>query len=167
MIFHPHDLRLLFFWLNGLGISIAKHVKTFLERLPRSNMNRVAKNAVWIIGIKIVQSILAVLINMLTARYLGPFGFGLITYASSLVAFVSPIMQLGLNNVLVQEMVNDPESEGEILGTSIVFSLISSICCIVGVTSFAFVANPGEPETVIVCFLYSLILIFQACDYVQ
>ena len=142
-------------------------MKTFLERLPRSNMNRVAKNAVWIIGIKIVQSILAVLINMLTARYLGPFGFGLITYASSLVAFVSPIMQLGLNNVLVQEMVNDPESEGEILGTSIVLSLISSICCIVGVTSFAFVANPGEPETVIVCFLYSLILIFQACDYVQ
>lgn len=130
-------------------------------------MNRVAKNAVWIIGIKIVQSILAVLINMLTARYLGPFGFGLITYASSLVAFVSPIMQLGLNNVLVQEMVNDPESEGEILGTSIVLSLISSICCIAGVTSFAFVANPGEPETVIVCFLYSLILIFQACDYVQ
>lgn len=130
-------------------------------------MNRVAKNAVWIIGIKIVQSIVAVLINMLTARYLGPSGFGLITYASSLVAFVFPIMQLGLNNVLVQEMVNDPESEGEILGTSIVLSLISSICCIVGVTSFAFVANPGEPETVIVCFLYSLILIFQACDYVQ
>lgn len=42
-----------------------------------------------------------------------------------------------------------------------------AICWIVGVTSFAFVANPGEPETVIVCFLYSLILIFQACDYVQ
>lgn len=130
-------------------------------------MNRVAKNAVWMIGIKIVQSIVAVLINMLTARYLGPSGFGLITYASSLVAFVFPIMQLGLNNVLVQEMVNDPESEGEILGTSIVLSLISSICWIVGVTLFAFVANPGEPETVIVCFLYSLILIFQACDYVQ
>ena len=130
-------------------------------------MNRVAKNAVWIIGIRIVQAIVALLINMLTARYLGPSGFGLITYASSLVAFVLPIMQLGLCNVLVQEIVNNPNDEGKILGTSITLSFISSICCIVGVTAFAFVANPDEPTTILVCFLYSLILIFQAFDYVE
>ena len=130
-------------------------------------MNKVAKNAVWIIGIRVVQAVVAMLINMLTARYLGPSGFGLITYAASLVAFVLPIMQLGLNNVLVQEIVNSPEEEGKILGTSIVLSFLSSICCIAGVSAFAFVANPGEPETVMVCFLYSLILIFQAFDYVE
>ena len=130
-------------------------------------MNKVAKNAVWIIGIRVVQAVVAMLINMLTARYLGPSGFGLITYASSLVAFVLPIMQLGLCNVLVQEIVNNPNDEGKILGTSITLSFISSICCIVGVTAFAFVANPDEPTTILVCFLYSLILIFQAFDYVE
>ena len=104
-------------------------------------MNKVAKNAVWIIGIRIVQSVVTLLINMLTARYLGPSNFGLITYASSLVAFVLPIMQLGFSNVLVQEIVNDSDAEGTILGTSITLSLISSACCIVGVTSFAFIAK--------------------------
>ncbi|MDO4385124.1 MAG: flippase [Clostridia bacterium] len=130
-------------------------------------MNKVAKNAAWIIGIRVVQSIAALLINMLTARYLGPSNFGLITYASSLVAFVLPIMQLGFSNVLVQEIVNDSKAEGMVLGTSITLSLISSICCIVGVTSFAFVANPNEPTTVLICLLYSLILVFQACDHIE
>lgn len=130
-------------------------------------MNKVAKNIVWIIGTRIIQAVIAMLINMLTARYLGPSGFGLITYASSLVAFVLPIMQLGLNNVLVQEIVNSPEDEGKILGTSITLSLVSSVCCIAGVTAFAFIANPNEPMTILVCYLYSLILIFQAFDYVE
>ena len=130
-------------------------------------MNKVAKNAVWIIGIRVVQAVVAMLINMLTARYLGPSGFGLITYASSLVAFVLPIMQLGLSNVLVQEIVSSPEKEGKILGTSITLSVLSSFCCIIGVSAFSFVANPGETETILVCFLYSLVLIFQAFDYVE
>ena len=130
-------------------------------------MNKVAKNAVWIIGVRVVQSMVALLINMLTARYLGPSNYGLITYASSLVAFVLPIMQLGFSDVLVQEIVKNSDGEGTILGTAMSLSLISSICCIVGVTSFAFVANSNEPITVLVCSLYSLILVFQACDHIE
>lgn len=130
-------------------------------------MNRVAKNAVWIIGGKVAQSVMALIINMLTARYLGPSNFGLITYASSLVAFVLPIMQLGFSNVLVREIVDKPDEEGRTLGTAIFLSFLSSICCIIGVASFAYVVNPNEPETVIVCLLYSFILIFQAIDHIE
>lgn len=104
---------------------------------------------------------------MLTARYLGPSNFGLITYASSLVAFVLPIMQLGFSNVLVQEIVNKPDDEGKILGTAMFLSLLSSVFCIIGVTSFAFVVNPNEQETIVVCLLYSLILLFQALDHIE
>lgn len=130
-------------------------------------MNKVAKNAVWIIGGKVAQSVLALIINMLTARYLGPSNFGLITYASSLVAFVLPIMQLGFSNVLVQEIVNKPDQEGSILGTAMTLSLVSSIFCVIGVTSFTFAVNSDESETIIVCFLYSLILFFQALDHIE
>ena len=130
-------------------------------------MNKVAKNATWIIACRVVQAVFALIINMLTARYLGPSNYGLITYASSLVAFVLPIMQLGLSNILVQEIVNNPEREGKTIGTSMLLSLCSSICCIIGVTTFSFIANHDEPITIIVCLLYSLILIFQALDLMQ
>ena len=64
--------------------------------------NKVINNAIWIIIGKVAQSLLALVIGMLTARYMGPSNYGLISYAASLVAFVVPIMNLGLSNVLVQ-----------------------------------------------------------------
>ncbi|WP_415967651.1 flippase [Faecalitalea cylindroides] len=130
-------------------------------------MNRVAKNAMWIIICRIVQSVLALVLNMLVARFLGPSNFGIITYASSLVAFVVPIMQLGLNNILVQELVNDPKSEGKILGTSIGLSLLSSFFCIIGLSIFVLFIHKDDFVTILVCILYSLILVFQAIDYIE
>ncbi|MCI8490011.1 MAG: flippase [Lachnospiraceae bacterium] len=130
-------------------------------------MNKIAKNAMWIIICRIVQAIFALIINMLTARFLGPSNFGLITYATSLVAFVVPVMNLGFSNILVQEIITNPKREGETIGTSILLSLISAICCIAGVTIFAFVANSSKPVTIFVCFLYSLNLLFQALELMQ
>lgn len=129
--------------------------------------NKVLKNASWIIICKVIQSLLALVINMLTARYLGPSNFGLITYAASLVAFAVPLMQLGFTNILVQEIIYRPEREGEILGTSILLSTASSLFCIAGVTAFAYAMNPDERETVIICLLYSVLLLFQAMDMIE
>lgn len=129
--------------------------------------NKVVKNAGWIIGSKIVQSLMALVIGMLSARYLGPSNYGLISYASSVVAFAVPLAQLGLRNVLVEEIVSQPENEGKIMGTSIVLSLISSLFCIAGCISFVALANAGERETLIVCALYSGSLFFQMLEMIQ
>ena len=129
--------------------------------------NKVFKNASWIIFCKIVQAVLNLVVTMLSARYLGPSGYGLINYAASVVAFVTPIMQLGLNSILVQEIVNTPEKEGEILGTSILMSFCTSFLTIGGVVAFVAIANQGERETIIVCALYSILLIFQSLELIQ
>ena len=96
---------------------------------------KIFKNASWIIISKLLQSIFAFLISILTARYLGPSNYGLINYAASIVTFVFPISQLGFNNTLVQELTHDPQNEGKILGTSIFMSIISAFFCMVGVVS--------------------------------
>ncbi len=129
--------------------------------------NKVAKNAFWIIGCRIVQSVLTLVINMLTARYFGPSNYGLISYAASIVTFLTPIMNLGLTGILVNELVKRPEKEGEILGTSLVLALISSFLCIGSIAAFVTVANPNEKDTLIVCTLYSIVLIFQALELIQ
>lgn len=129
--------------------------------------NKIVKNAGWIIGCKIVQSVLALIVSMLTARFLGPSGFGVINYAASVVAFAVPIMQLGVNAVLVQEIVTDPKREGEAIGSAVTMCFTSSLLCILGVVAFASIVNAGERETIIVCGLYSLILIAQAFEMIQ
>ncbi len=102
------------------------------------------------------------IINMLMARYLGPSNFGIINYAASIVMFAVPIMQLGLQSTLVQEIVDRPEKEGETLGTALCLNVTAAIASIAGVVSFAMLVNHGESVTIIVCGLYSLNLIFQA-----
>lgn len=129
--------------------------------------NKVARNASWIIACRIVQALFNLLISMLTARYLGPSDFGLINYAASVTAFAAPVMYLGFNSILVMELINKPEREGEILGTAITSSMCSAVLCICGITAFTMTANAGEVDTVIVCVLYSGALLFQALELIQ
>ena len=130
-------------------------------------LNKVVKNAGWIIGVRIAQSLLSFVISILTARYLGPSNYGIISYAASLVAFVTPVMYLGINSIIVQDLIENSEEEGRILGSSLLINIVSSLFCIIGVVSFSYICNPGEPTTVLVCFLYSFLLVFQAVDILQ
>ena len=104
---------------------------------------------------------------MITARYLGPSNYGVISYVASVVAFALPIMQLGLSHTLVKEFVNSPDQEGKILGTSLAINIVSSFFCIIGCIAFVMITDAGETETILVCVLYSLTLLFQATEMTQ
>ena len=131
------------------------------------NKRKVINNAKWLIMCKTAQSLLQLLIGMMTARYLGPAGYGLINYAKSIVAFVIPFVQLGLDSTLVKEFVDDPEQEGRIIGTSLLMGAVSSFSAMVAVGAFVSVFNRNEPQTILVCVLYSLSLFFQAITLIQ
>ena len=107
------------------------------------------------------------IIGMISARYLGPSNYGLINYAASIVAFALPLLKLGLDAVLVYELVESPEKEGEIMGTSLVLNLVSGTLCIFGVSAFAAIINFNETVTIIVCVLYSLSILFAALEMTQ
>lgn len=129
--------------------------------------NRIVKNASWIILCRIMQAVLNLVVSMITARYLGPSDYGLITYASSIVAFVVPLVRLGLNGILVQEFIEEPENDGMIIGTSTTLTVLSSLAGILGIWFFTSIANPDEPTTVVVCVIYSISLIFQMTEMIQ
>ena len=69
--------------------------------------NRVAKNIGWLISGKLIVKILAFLVGIFTARYLGPSNLGLIDYAGAYIAFFSAICTLGINSVIVKHFVED------------------------------------------------------------
>lgn len=123
---------------------------------------KVLKNASWIIVCRIVQSILALVVSSLSARYLGPANFGIISYAAALAAFALPVTQLGLNCTLVKEIVAAPDNEECILGTSVAMSGVSAVISILGIYLYSIIANGNERTTILVSVLYSVSLLFQA-----
>ena len=128
--------------------------------------NKIVNNAGWIIGCKLCKAVLVMVTTMLISRHLGVSDYGLLSYAAGLVFFVGPIMKLGIDNVLVKEIVSNPESDGEIMGTTMVLNLCSAILCIIGIAVFTFFVNGDEPKTIFVCFIYSLMLLFQATEMI-
>ncbi len=126
------------------------------------NSKKVIKNASWIIASQIFRAILSLIVSTLTARFLGPSNFGTINYAMSIVSFVIPIMQLGLTSIVVQELINQPKKEGEILGTCILSSFISGLFCVFAVILFVYIANFGDTVTITTTILYSLVILVEA-----
>ena len=132
----------------------------------KSYFKRVVDNASWLIICRISQSLLSLFISMYTARYLGPSNFGLINYAASIVAFLAPVMKLGFDSILVQKFVEEPEKDGKIIGTSLILNCCSAVLCMLGMFAFVAVANAGEKSTIVVCILYSIVLLAQAIEMI-
>ena len=130
-------------------------------------VNKIVKNASWIIACKVAETIFMLAVTMLQARIFGPSNFGLISYAQSIVTVIVPIMQLGLNSVLIRELVDHKDEEGTIMGSSITMAMLTSPIAILIVLLFTAFVNAGQTETIIVCGLYSSLLLFQVFELLQ
>lgn len=126
--------------------------------------NQEVINSSWIIGGKVIQMMVSLVISILTTRYLGPSNFGLINYASSYVVFFSAVTTLGINSIIVKEFLDNPGMEGEILGSTIILRLFSSLFSIIVINGIVFVLDYDERVTRIVVFLCSLAILFQVFD---
>ncbi|MBQ3141133.1 MAG: flippase, partial [Clostridia bacterium] len=103
-------------------------------------------------------------VGLLTARYLGPSNYGLITYAGAYTGFFSAVCTLGINNVLVKEFINRPGDEGTVIGTALGLRALSSVLSAVAIVCVSFVLDAGQPMTILVVALSSLGMVFHISD---
>lgn len=133
----------------------------FLKQLIKS---KTVKNAGWLIFGRIIQMAINFFVGIYTTRFLGPSNFGLINYASAYTGFFASVCTLGINSVIVKELVNNREKEGTVLGTSIVLKIISSFLSAISIICIVSVADDGEPMTLAVVALCTLGMIFNVFE---
>lgn len=126
--------------------------------------NKAVRNAGWLMGGKIIQMMISLVVSVLTARYLGPSNYGLVNYALSFTAFFSAFCTLGINSLLVKEFVDRPEREGMILGTTLVLRSISSFLSAVTIVAVVSIIDRDEPTTILVVLLSCVGLLFHLFD---
>ena len=125
--------------------------------------NRFTKNAFWIMVGRVFQIVLTFITTTLVARYLGPENYGQITLAYSYVALFIPIGALGLNDIIVKQLIDNREKNNAILGTTIVLRTISSLFSIVAIYIVVKVMS-NNPLLPLLAILQSFSLIFQAYE---
>lgn len=124
-------------------------------------------NSMWIIGGQVFQMGLTLVIGMLTARYLGPTNYGVIGYTASYVSFFSVVCQLGYTSTIVKELLEHEDRQGEILGTTIFFRVVTSLLSSVVMTALVYVMDDGDLLIVKVAFLQSLSLVFHSFEMIH
>ena len=129
--------------------------------------NKEVNNASWMILGRIIQMILAFFVSIITARFLGPSNYGIINYASAYVAFFTSLCTLGLDSIIVKDLIENPKEQGTALGTSIFMRGISSSIAIILVVIIVAIVDYGERETIIVTALCAVSLIFQSIDIIS
>lgn len=124
----------------------------------------IAKNAGWLIGGRIAQMIINFFVGILTARYLGPSNYGVINYVSAYAAFFTAICTLGINSILVKELLDHPNEEGKIIGSTLTLRAVSSFLSACVIVCLVSIVDNDEPVTIQVAILYSIGLLFQIFD---
>ena len=129
--------------------------------------NKEITNAGWLIGGKVAQMLLSLMVGVFSARYLGPENYGLIHYGNAYIAFSMAFCTLGLNSVIIKDFVDHPEDQGKSLGSSIALRLISSLCSMLMIVTVVSILDNSEPETIVVVALSSVSLLFHAFDTIN
>ncbi|MBE6678507.1 MAG: flippase [Ruminococcaceae bacterium] len=126
-----------------------------------------AKNAGWLIGGRVAQMLLSLIVGILSARYLGPGNYGVLRYGTAWITFFCAFSNLGINSVIVKELLDKPKEEGKTLGTALTLRFASGVLSSVIVIGCALVINYNEPVTIAVVALQSLGLVFNTFELIN
>ena len=126
--------------------------------------NKIVHNAGWLIGGKIINKIVAFIVSILTARFLGPDNYGLINYAGAYTAFFASVCSLGINSVIVKEFIDSPEEAGKTIGSTLILRAGSSFLSAVIIIGIVSVVDKDETLTILVTALSTIGMLFQIFD---
>ena len=120
-------------------------------------------NASWIMIGRIFQLALTFITTMLVTRYLGPESYGKVTYVYSYIQLFLPLCTLGMNDIVVKELVDHRDENDVILGTMIGLRCCASILSMIASFAVVSIMNDGEAYRII-AILQSFALLFQSFD---
>lgn len=110
----------------------------------RQQLQQAMDNAGWLMFEKILRMAVGLFVNVWIARYLGPDKFGLLSYALAFAGLFVPLVTLGLDEIVVRNVVRDPTCRDETLGTAFVLKFIGSLVAFAAATLAAVLLRPDD-----------------------
>jgi polysaccharide transporter, PST family len=128
---------------------------------------KMAKNTGWLLADKILRVAVGIFVIVWVARYLGPQQYGLLNYAIAMVSLLYPLATLGLDNIVIRDLVNLRDQRNVTLGSAFILRLAGSLMIIV--TSFVVISiiRPGEDLTKTLVLIIAAASLFQSLDVID
>jgi O-antigen/teichoic acid export membrane protein len=124
------------------------------------------KNTSWLFLEKVLKIASELFIGIWIARYLGPEHFGLLSYSQSFAGLFMVIATLGLNTIIVRELVKGERKRDLLLGTSFILQLAGAFFVLLLIlVSISFSSNDSFTNTLI--FIIALSMIFKSFNVID
>ncbi len=109
------------------------------------SLQKIVSNIGWLSGEKFLMMAISLTIGVYMMRYLGSGDYGKLNICLAFVGLFEPVAKLGLDSIVIRNIVEDEEATPEILGTSFVLKLIGS-SIVIAITFLATKMYVSDPQ---------------------
>jgi len=127
---------------------------------------RYFKNTSWMMAEQFLRILAGLFVGIWVARYLGPEQFGLFSYVLAFTAIFGGIAKLGLDGIMVRELVNHPENRDVYLGTAFWLKVIGAFI-VMGLMAAIVPFTSNDATTNLFIFIIAAGLVFQSFEVVE
>src|SRR3990170_7394270 len=108
-----------------------KYITAEVNKFLSGESKKILKNISWLFFDRVFRMGMGLVIGAWVARYLGPSQFGVFSYLLATIGIFTPFATLGLESMVVKELVDSPQRTGSIMSTAFTLRLLA------GLVSFA------------------------------
>jgi len=146
-----------------------KHIFSRISEQIRSNeaLRKILYNTSWLFADRIIRMGIGVIVIVWIARYLGPEQFGIYNYAIAFVALFTALSTLGLDHIVVREIVRQPDKKDEIVGSALLMRFLASVITVVLISIIIILLRPDDALTRLMVLIIASAMIFQSFEVID
>jgi O-antigen/teichoic acid export membrane protein len=148
-------------WLNYLPGVIRKRLE------GRNVLQEAVGNTGWLLADRVLRMGVGLFVGAWVARYLGPSLYGLLNFSGTLVFLFSSLATLGLEAIVVRDLVRATTSEEDILGTTFSLRFLAGIVSYLVAVCTIFIIRPHDEFAQIIVAIFGWMLVLNAFDTID
>lgn len=98
-----------------------------VRRIPVSTTRQPLQNILWLLGERVARAAVTATVLGAVARHLQPEGFGRLNFAITVTLIAGYLANLGLEGIVVNELIKRPAQSGAVLGTAFRLRLMGGL----------------------------------------
>ena len=146
--------------------ALVRFLPGFIKRriANRPNLVKILDNIGWLFFDKILRMGVGLIVGVWLARYLGPEQFGMFNFATAFVGMFGAIAGLGLHGVVVRDLVREPDSKEEILGSAAALQLVGGFVAYGLILATIFWLRPDDALAKTIVAILGSMMLFKASE---
>jgi len=130
-------------------------------------LRRIMGNMGWLMLDRAVRMGMGLFVGVWVARYLGPLQFGSLNFAIAFVALFATVTTLGLEGIVVREVLHHAQDTHEILGTTLMLRSGGGLLAVGLSLATLRIILPDDKQALLLVSILSLTFVFQAFDTID